>query len=388
MKQTNSLARKLLVGPVTQDANARRVLHAIWTCDGIPRIELAQVLGLDKSTITKIVAQLIETGIVREGAVGEAKPLGGRKPVELCIGRDFGRFLGIEIQTEKYHACLVDPLGEIESDFDVEISFKDRSLRSVMLDAIVDARGRLEGADGRAPLLGIGVGLSGIVDADRGILRRSTPLEVSEPVDLVGSTASLLSLPLRIENDARCCCWAELVRNRGAVCDDFMYILGEFRKEKADEQPGGIAIGMGLVIDGSVHSGTDGTAGEFRSVFRRSPTRSQFSLSDEVIRLAAADEESIRLVARELGANVGLLVNILDLRRIIIGGAFERWREVFAATLPEMIDANSPYPGEARYEVVFSALGESVVAYGAAAMLLSRLFAEPPSDKKSMVLVR
>lgn len=384
MKQTNPLAQQLLVGSVTQDVNIRRVLHGIWTSDGIPRVELAQVLGLDKSTITKIVAQLLETGIVHEGAVGEAKPLGGRKPVELRIGREFGRFLGIEIQTEKYRACLVDPLGEIEADFDVDISFKDRSLRSVMLDAIVDARGKIAGSG--APLLGIGVGLSGLVDADRGILRRSTPLGVFEPVDLVGSTASLLALPLRIENDARCCCWSELVRNRGASCDDFMFILGEFRKEKADDRPGGIAVGMGLVIDGAVHSGTDGTAGEFRSVFRGSPTRSQFSLDDEVIRLAATDEESFRLVAKELGMNVGLLVNILDLRRIIIGGAFERWRDVFSSTLPRMIDANSPYPGEARYEVDFSSLGESVVAYGAASMLLSRLFAEPPSDRKSIVL--
>ena len=165
-----------------------------------------------------------------------------------------------------------------------------------------------------------------------------------------------------------------------------MFILGEFRKEKADEQAGGIAVGMGLVIDGAVHSGTDGTAGEFRSVYRQGPMKSQFSLPDEVIRNAAAEEESFRQVARELGSNVGLLVNILDLRRIIIGGAFERWRGVCSSVLPEMIDANSPYPGEARYEVGFSDLGESVVAYGAASMLLSRLFAEPPSDKKSIVL--
>jgi predicted NBD/HSP70 family sugar kinase len=292
--------------------------------------------------------------------------------------------MGIEIQTERYHACVVNPLGEIEADIDVGISFKDRSLRSVMLDAIIDAKGKLEGSN--APLLGIGVGLSGIVDADRGILRRSTPLGIYEPVDLVGSTASLLALPLRIENDARCCCWSELVRNRGASCDDFMFILGEFRKEKADEQPGGIGVGMGLVIDGAVHSGTDGTAGEFRSVFRSNPTKSQFSLADEVIRFSATDEESFRLVARELGINVGLLVNILDLRRVIIGGAFERWRDVLSSTLPQMIDVNSAYPSEARYEVCFSSLGESVVAYGAASMLLSRLFAEPPSDKNGIVL--
>jgi predicted NBD/HSP70 family sugar kinase len=352
--------------------------------EGISRVDLAKLLNLDKSTITKIVAQLLEAGIVTLGAIGEAKSVGGRKPTELRIGREFGRFLGIEIQTERYHACVVNPLGEIEADFEVGLSFKGRSLRSVMLDAIVDAEGKIEPED--SPLLGIGVGLSGIIDADRGILRRSLPLRIFEPVNLVGSMEGLFSVPLRIDNDARCCCWAELVKNRGTICDDFMFILGEFRKAEAGELQSGVAVGMAFVIDGAVHNGTDGTAGEFRSAFKEGFTNSQFSLPDDVILRSEMEEESFRLVARELGKNVGLLVNILDLRRIIIGGAFERWRDVFSSILPQMIDANSPYPGEARYEVIFSSLGESVVAYGAASMLLSRLFEEPPSDKKGIVL--
>jgi predicted NBD/HSP70 family sugar kinase len=366
--------------PINQDAQLRRVLHAIWVNEGISRVELAQLLGLDKSTITKIVAQLLEASVVTLGAVGEAKPVGGRKPTELRIGRDFGRFLGIEIQTERYHACVVNPLGEIEADFDVGISFKNRTLRSVLLDAIVDAQGKIEPAE--SPLLGIGVGLSGIIDADRGIVRRSLPLKILEPVNLVGSMEGIFSVPLRIDNDTRCCCWAELVKNRGAICDDFMFILGEFRESVAGEIESGIGVGMAFVLDGVVHSGTDGTAGEFRSVFKESSTNSQFAVPGDVIERSAEDEASFRLVARELGRNVGLLVNMLDLRRIIIGGAFERWRGVLGPTLAEAIDGNAPYPGEARYEVSFSSIGESVVAYGAAAMLLSRLFAEPPSERR------
>jgi predicted NBD/HSP70 family sugar kinase len=384
MGEINYFARGLLTDPIAQDPNLRRVLRLIWKKEGIPRIDLAQSLGLDKSTITKIVSQLIEAEIVHEGAEGDAKPLGGRKPIELRIRSDFGSFLGIEILTDHYRACLLDPDGKILAEAESTLAYSGKELRSVVLEALVDARKRM--ASSCPTLLGIGVGLSGIVDAERGVVRRSLPLGVTRPVQLLASVDELFALPVRIENDARCCCWAELVRNRAVLSEDFMFLLGEFRQERASELPAGIGVGMGLVMDGTVHRGTDGTAGEFRSIFRREDTRSQFGLPDEVIRRAAAESEAFVRVARELGMNVGLIVNLLDLRRVIVGGSFEHWRAPLSTILAEEIEANSAYPGEARCEISFSSLGESVVAYGAASMLIARLFAEPPSSRGNGVL--
>jgi predicted NBD/HSP70 family sugar kinase len=378
MQETNSFAQGLLSDPVTQDPNLRRVLRLIWKNEGIPRTDVAKGLGLHKSTVTKIVTQLLEGGIVYEGAEGEAKKLlGGRKPIELRIRGDFGAFLGIEILPDRYRACLLDPLGAILSTAEAGLSYSGRDLHLVALEAIADARKRL--AISSTTLLGVGLGLSGIIDSERGVVRRSLPLGVGEPVHIRGSTAEPSP---RIENDARCCCWAELVRNRGILSEDFMFLLGEFRQERAGELPAGIGVGMALVIDGAVHRGTDGRAGEFRSVFRREDTRSQFSLPDKVIRLAATEAEDFSRVARELGMNLGLIVNLLDLRRVVIGGNFERWRTVLAATLAEEIESNRAYPGKARCEVSFSSFGDNIVAYGAASMLISRLFAEPPVGRK------
>jgi len=381
MQATNPFAQGLLTDPVTQDPNLRRVLRLIWKSEGIPRIDVAKSLGLDKSTVTKIVTQLLEGGMIREGAEGEAKKhLGGRKPIELRIRGDFCVFLGIEILPDRYRACLLDPLGAILSTAEEALSYSGRDLRLVALEAIADAKKRM--AFSRPTLLGVGLGLSGIIDSERGVVRRSLPLGVGEPVHILDSAAELLAPLPRIENDARCCCWAELVRNRGLLSEDFMFLLGEFRQERAGELPAGIGVGLGLVIEGAVHRGTDGRAGEFRSVFRREETRSQFSLPDEVIRRAATEGEDFSRVARELGMNLGLIVNLLDLRRVIIGGSFERWRTALSAILAEEIESNKAYPGEARCEISFSSLGENIVAYGAASMLISRLFAEPPVGRK------
>ncbi len=376
MATTNQYAHQLISSPLAKDPNIRRVLRSVWKTKGISRIDLAAALALDKSTITKIVSQLMDAGLVFEAEEGEAGPSGGRKPVALQIRTDFGSFLGIEIQTERFQACLIDPLGSIIASKTREIDFRDRALKSVVLDAVAEARESLESPE--RPLLGIGLGLSGIIDADRGIVRRSLPLSVSEPIDIASSLGGIMALPLRIENDARCCCWSELIRRRFMPMEDFMFILGEFRKEeRGDELSRGVAVGMGFVLNGMVHRGNDGTAGEFRSVFRDGPTKSQFSLPDEVIAASGIDNAAFEKVAQELGLNVGLLVNMLDLRQVVVGGVFDRFKESLSRLLCQGILRNAAYPGAARCDIVYSELGEGVVAYGAAAMLANRLFAEP-----------
>jgi len=337
------------------------------------------MLQLDKSTITKIVGTLIGAKLVQEGSEGEAGPAGGRKPVSLTIKEGFGCFLGLEVQTERYQACLIDPMGGIIASHTELVDFSHKDIRSIILEAVSESKRRFEKI--HAPLLGIGVGLAGIIDSDRGIIQGSIPLSVHESMDIVGSLGPLLAIPLKLENDARCCCWGELVRKRFSTPDDFLFLLGEFRKEASgDALPGGIGVGMAFVINDTVYRGKDGSAGEFRSVFRSSPTKSQFSLPDSVVRSAETSSGNFELVARELGKNVGLLVNLLDLRRIVVGGAFERKEGIRHVILEEVL-ANSAYPDGNRCEIALSELGDLAVAYGAAAMLLNRLFSEPPRSR-------
>jgi predicted NBD/HSP70 family sugar kinase len=376
METTNKIARILLTDPSGPNPTLRRVLGALWTRDGSPRVDLAQTLGLDKSTITKVAGQLIEAGLVEEGAAGAAGPQGGRKPVALRVRSDIGRFLGIEIQTERYTACLADPLGNIVDTHSGELAFRGRSLRSVFLDVLAELRPRIEASG--APLLGIGLGLSGIIDSEKGIVRKSAPLMIKEPVDVAGAMSDLLSVPVRAENDARCCCWSEIVRRRADPLGDFLFLLGEFRKEETeDPNRGGVAVGMGLVLNSQVHRGVDGTSGEFRSIFHEEDTKSQFSLPHKITRRAQEDPAAFEAVARELGRNIGLIVNMLDLRRIVVGGAFATRYDTIAGILTEEVQKNSAYPGEARCEVQKSPLGEEVVAYGAACMQIARMFAPP-----------
>jgi len=58
---------------------ATRIFRTIWRNPNISRIDLADTLGLDKSTVTKQVAYLIDNGLIIEKEEGEASSRGGRK---------------------------------------------------------------------------------------------------------------------------------------------------------------------------------------------------------------------------------------------------------------------------------------------------------------------
>jgi predicted NBD/HSP70 family sugar kinase len=141
-------------------------------------------------------------------------------------------------------------------------------------------------------------------------------------------------------------------------------------------------VGLGLVIGGRVHLGASCSAGEFRSVFRTTETKSQFSLPDETMRLAAHDEASFREVAREIGRNVALLVNTLDLSHVFIGGSIEKHRAILIPVMEEEIQKNWPY-GKKALTIELSELGEQIVAYGAASMFLERLLSLPEIEEVS-----
>ncbi len=148
----------------TRNINTSQVLRQIWTHGEISRIQIAKNLELDKSTISIIVSELLRIGIISETAEGAAGPLGGRKPVLLRLNASYGSVLGIEFRPEGYAGVAVDLEGKVIGSWTGEIPVSGATLRDVFLT--VSQRFRIAMA-ASAPLLGIGVGLSGVVNAHK-----------------------------------------------------------------------------------------------------------------------------------------------------------------------------------------------------------------------------
>lgn len=343
---------------------------------GKSRIAIAEDLSLDRSTITKVVRQLIEWGIVRTTGKYHGKPGVGRMATGLEIVPDFALVLGIEAQTEFFRTALVDLDGNIlhTKTFPYEGADLEKSLAVVITEQLASAK------KAGKPLAGIGIGLSGIVDPYEGIIHTSNPLDIHEPFPLREKLEKQFRCPVFVENDANCCCWSEKAF-RGSTADrNFLAILGEFRNvDIQDNRFSGIAVGLGIVIRDTVLHGDSFTAGEFKSLLYReeTPGRSQFSISDEEAARLPGDTAVLEQVFREIAYNVSLLVNTLDITRIVIAGDFARFTDLLSSSLHKAINRNWSYPEEKKCAVSFSPDGEHSVCLGAAGLFIQKLFSVP-----------
>lgn len=362
------------------DPNTLLVLRCIWLNPRISRLDVSRIIGLDQSTISRIVAVLLDNGLVEELDEGQSGPHGGRRPVHLRVNPNYGCIIGLELSSDAYNLVGIDFMGEIKFLSRHEYPRGHGGVVELYRAALAQA-GELAAKHG-LPLRGIGVGLPGIIDSSRGVIVQSIPLEIAEPLDFLAAIGPQPNLAVRIEHDARCCCWGELAHHRGRCPADFIYVLGEFRRNRLVHQEfQGIALGLGLVLNNRVHAGQDHSAGEFRSVFYDGPNKNNiFGIPDADLARLECSAEVQRAFARELGRNLALLVNVLNVNTVFVGGSLGRLGPSLLETIGREIRDNWTYRQQSGFRIAYTELSDKAVAYGAAAMFLESIFAPPDSN--------
>ncbi len=354
--------------PLHLEPKELRVLRELWRHPLASRSDLAGFCGLDLSAVSRTMAGLVSRGFVEEKEIGNAGPMGGRKPVKLCISRNSGLVVGLEFRSDFCDVVAADLQGEVLGGMMLPYENQSDSLDDKILAVSEQVQSWV--AEKSWNLIGMGAGFPGLVNPDQGILLRSNPLEISTPLDVAKLLSGKNSLPVLVENDARCCCHAELPG------DDFLYVLGEFRKNRLKHDDfTGIALGLGLVMNGQVHRGVNNSAGEFRSVFyEKAQGNSQFAIPDQELALLHDSREVQGLFAHELGRNLALLVNVLNLPKLILGGALPELGEGFRDLLSAEIVANWQYPEQGKLEFSWASVRAQAVARGAVAFFLDNLY--------------
>lgn len=355
--------------------NTSRILRAIWLNPGLSRIKLAEMLDLDRSTVTKIMQGILERGIVETAGKNTAQSGVGRRQINLRINADIGVILGIEIQDSRYRAVLSTIYGESLHSFQGTFQTNSEDLVSHVVSIIAQAKKYT--ADENLFLLGIGIGLPGIVDPYTGIIIRSNPLHIHEPFDLRRELDKHFDEYVFVENDANCCCWGELAFRPESRERNFLTVLGEFRYVvKESRELHGLAMGLGLVIRERVLHGDHFTAGEYRSVYA-SPKTGQFQIPwDDICRIPD-DEKVLDDVYRELTANLAFLVNSVDLTKIVFAGDIVEHPGNIRELLESAIEESWVYDLDRNFIIGFSEFGEKAVAIGAAGLFIEKLFSVP-----------
>lgn len=210
------------------------------------RATLALETGLNKSTVSSLVAELVELGLVRES--GQERPGAVGRPaqnVELDPGAPF--VLGLEVNVDYLAVWAADLSGVVLHRAFVASDNRERP-EPVLSRLELLARQALDEpfAAGRRPAAAT-LALPGIVN-DLGELAVAPNLHW-ENVQVTEMLSESLG-PVNIENEANLGALAELSEGAGRGLRDFVYISGE------------IGIGAGIVIGGDLFRGARGFGGE------------------------------------------------------------------------------------------------------------------------------
>ena len=189
-------------------------------------------------------------------------------------------------------------------------------------------------------------------------------------------------MPLFIENDARCCCYGEMLLSKNQEMKNMLFVLAEYRVlQPTKSSQKNLSVGVGIVIDGAILKGPDFSAGEFQSLLWEEGNRGQFFYGEK--KLEHIDEEAMQPVFLELAQHVAFLVNTLNINQIHIGGMEKKYASQLIEIINNRIAFQWPYKRKQNTIVSLASLERLSVSYGAAAMVLEQIFALPNLSLKS-----
>ncbi len=364
----------------TRLINSSRIIHRLWIEDELSRADLAARLGLNRSSVSNIVADLMQRGIVRENEIIDPGPKGGRRAIGITLNNEYFHVIGIEIRSDSSTALSVDLEGKVLFSETQPKGFNAKNFGPDAKAFIAELAQRLQSM-GRH-LLGVGLGFSGIVDAERQQIIRSVSLDFTKPFDFSTEVASAFPFPVFLENDANCGAWGEVIFQRKRKLRNFLFVLIEFWK--AYDAQTGLArptVGLGFGFDGKIHRGSHNQAGEFKSVLNRNPSSSEQVEVDRTISVTD-DTGALRAYLGEVCENLAFLINTLDIAHVFIGGNVETIETVMPEMLRSALKANSLDHSDEGIQIQFSSLGYQAVSFGAAALVLDKVLMnlEPLSE--------
>ncbi len=219
----------------------------------ISRTKLAQKTHLSNSTISNLISELIQQGMVSEDiptdpTSGELRPV-GRPSANIRLEANSRVVVGVHIGVGVFRVALVNLVGE--PLFSQMGNFSVDEPAEAVLNQITAAVENLITTSGceRGSILGVGVGASGLVDFSSGVNILAPNLNWHNfPVRdyLQGA----LKLPVVVDNNVRAMAIGEKYFGAGQDVDSLVFVYGR------------IGVGAGLIFKGEVFRGSTTGAGE------------------------------------------------------------------------------------------------------------------------------
>lgn len=366
--------------------NRGLILQLIATNEATSRIELATTTMLTKMTITNIVSEYIEHGIVEqcEEKITEGS---GRNPIRLRIAEKAPTVIGLYITRDKIEAVLctlgLEILNRKVMPFKTLKKEEVRQYSYHVIDQLL--------AETDLKVLGIGVAVMGPVDINNGIILNPPHFFGIENVNITQFLEERYGLPVVVDHDQNSAAQAEVLFGAGKNVQDFIF-LGITK-----------GIGSGFVSDGKVFHNKMGMASELGHISidrngKRCACGNRGCL--EVYACVDAMEEKLRKVTgenhtfqefcrmkkrrdvdkvlREMVDDIAVAIvsgiNILHPQLVILGNECMDWDDKYVYLLEEKVNEEKFTQNYGRVPIRKAYFGKDSQLLGAAANVLYYMF--------------
>lgn len=392
-------------GSRVRQHNAGLLLRMVWNePSGLSRADLARRSGLSRSTVSAIIAELVDGELVVESHIERHRS--GRPPMVLQFNDTRQFIAGVEIGCSHVSAVLMDLRGRIlgtqRSDVAVQVDPP-----STIARVIQDVRFLCQGAHVSVnALVGIGVGVPGPLDNTQPGKMSERILPAWRDTDLARELYAELGVPLFIDNDANLGALAEAWWGAGTHQQSLVFVKVA------------TGVGAGIVVDGVVLGGACGMAGEIGHTMvdingrmcrcglagcleaevgsqaivdrvREALSEGQPSCLSRVANLtlsdvvaAARQKDAVALqgiddAGHYLGIAIANLLNLLNPSRVILGGRLTEAGAPLLAAVRSAASGRSLSSSIEHAEIVLSELDDEPFARGAGTLVLQHALNDP-----------
>lgn len=236
-----------------RDQNERLVLSLVRQHGSLAKSDIARMTRLSAQTVSVIVRELEEEGLLKRLAPVRGKI--GQPSVPMALDPDGAYFIGLKIGRRSAELVLIDFVGNVRAM--LQNSYRYPAPRETV-EFVSSGMNRLRAGltaaqDKRIAGLGIAMPFELWSWADTAGAPRDV-MEQWRMRDMRADIQALCDFPVYLQNDATAACGAELVFGQTGSLRDFVYFyIGAF-------------AGGGIVLNGRLYSGPTGNAGAFGSM--------------------------------------------------------------------------------------------------------------------------
>lgn len=388
--------------------NSATILKMVRKMAPISRAQLSKQTGLNPATVSAILGDLIKGHVVKETGIGVSS--GGRRPTMLELDSTSYYVIGVDMGTTRVQAGITNLEGVVVHK--VSVSFHGKSRSDQIMSIIEEAINQLllESTLSKERCLGMGMGIHGLVNSEKGISIFAPAFKWSD-IPIQAYFEQKYGMPVLIDNDARVMALAEKWFGGAEQLQDFIFMNI------------GMGVGSGIYTNGQLIKGARFGAGEIGHIYVKDHAKAcycgktgclstvasgpaiaefvvdaiqagEFSLlrdrwSHKLENITAkdvheaateGDELCIRMLD-EAGVYIGkacaVMVNVLNPEMIILGGGVSAAISFFDKGLERQLQQEALPDNLKGVQIKRSKLGQNAGIIGAATLLLQTFFDTP-----------